>query len=216
MTAELINAFVTLFVIVDPIGLAPLFMAVTAGMLPRQKRAVALKAVVISGVVLVIFAVGGQSILSTLGISLPAFRVAGGLLLLATGFEMVFEKRTARRESQTGTAAADDGQADARGTEIAVYPLAIPLLAGPGAITSLLLLMSKAEGDLAFQAGIIGTLTLVLLITLLFFFLAERLSRVIGQTVIAVITRLLGVLLCALAVQFIIDGVYSVLAAHQI
>lgn len=216
MTADLINAFVTLFVIVDPIGLAPIFMAVTVGLSSPQKRNIALKAVLIAGGVLALFAIGGQPILSTLGISLPAFRVAGGLLLLVTGFEMVFEKRTQRRENQADQSSSDENQPEALNSEIAVYPLAIPLIAGPGAITSLLLLMSKAEGNLTFQAGIIGTLLLVLLATLSMFFLAERLSRIISPTVIAVITRLLGVLLCALAVQFIIDGIYSVIAEHAL
>ena len=216
MTADLINAFITLFVIVDPIGLAPLFMAVTVGLSSTQKRSIALKAVLIAGGVLAIFAIGGQSILSTLGISLPAFRVAGGLLLLVTGFEMVFEKRTQRRENQAGQSIAEVEPTGAQTSEIAVYPLAIPLIAGPGAITSLLLLMSKAEGDYQLQLGVVGCLVAVLLATLAMFFLAERLSRVIPPSVISVITRLFGVLLCALAVQFIIDGIYSVIATHPL
>jgi len=216
VTADLINAFITLFVIVDPIGLAPLFMAVTVGLSSTQKRSIALKAVLIAGGVLAIFAIGGQTILATLGISLPAFRVAGGLLLLVTGFEMVFEKRTQRRENQADQSIAEAEPSNAQTSEIAVYPLAIPLIAGPGAITSLLLLMSKAEGDYPLQFGVIGCLVAVLLTTLAMFFLAERLSRVIPPSVISVITRLLGVLLCALAVQFIIDGIYSVITTHPL
>ncbi|MCP1337353.1 MarC family protein [Futiania mangrovi] len=208
MGEDLLNAFVTLFVIIDPIGLVPVFIALTSDLAPRDRRTVATKAIAIAAGLLLLFALGGHAVLGFLGISFSAFKIAGGLLLLATAFEMVFERRTERRDQQAASAE----HHAARLSEIAVFPLAIPLLAGPGAITSIILLMGRAEGEPAEQAGVLGVAAAVLAISYVLFLISGPVARLLGKTGVVVTSRVLGVLLAALAVQYVIDGVTTVLA----
>lgn len=202
----LLQAFVTLFVIVDPVALAPVFLLLTTGLDPAIRRRIALRAVIISMLVLTAFALAGRPFIALLGISLPAFRVAGGLLLFATAFEMVFERRQARKEATADTAVAADEHHD-----VAAFPLAIPLIAGPGAITAVMLLSDAAQGSTAKLAGLIGVIALVLAICLAVALIAGRVDRLLGRTGRIVFSRLLGVILAALAVQFAVDGLRELL-----
>lgn len=205
------NAAVTLLVTIDPIGLAPLFVTVTRGMDTAERREVAIRACLIGFSILLTFGLGGQALLDTLGITLPAFRIAGGLLLFWLAFEMVFEKRVERREN-TATRAIDKDHIK----NVAVFPLAIPLIAGPGAISAMLLLSHEATqltegytGTLALVGVLAGMVTACLLV----FLAAGRIEKLLGDTGRIILTRLLGVILSALAVQFIADGVLQVVAA---
>ena len=196
-TAFLITAFVTMFVVIDPIGLAPLFVALTQGMTDRQRRAIALRACGIAMLLLILFALFGEAVLGFVGISMPAFRVAGGILLFLTALDMLFERRTKRREDQSDSAdAADDPS---------VFPLAIPLIAGPGSIASVILLTGQVPGAEGL-ALVLAITALVLGVCLVLFLAAGPLERALGKTGITVVTRLLGMLLAALAVQFVLDG----------
>jgi multiple antibiotic resistance protein len=200
------NAFVTLLVTIDPPGLAPLFLAVTRGMNRDERRQVSVRASIIGFSVMALFALAGALILSVLGITLPAFRVAGGLLLFFIAFEMVFEKRQDRKEKISDVAITKDMIGD-----IAAFPLAIPLIAGPGAISATVLLSGSFQGFAA-QAALVGIIAVCLLLTYLVFILAERIDRLLGQTGRSILTRLLGVILAALAVQFVADGVRELMA----
>lgn len=200
------NAFVTLLVTIDPPGLAPLFLAVTRGMNRDERRQVSIRASIIGCSVMALFALAGALILSVLGITLPAFRVAGGLLLFFIAFEMVFEKRQDRKEKISDMAITKDMIHD-----IAAFPLAIPLIAGPGAISATVLLSGSFQGFAA-QAALVGIIAVCLLLTYLVFILAERIDRLLGQTGRSILTRLLGVILAALAVQFVADGIRELMA----
>lgn len=197
-TAFLITAFVTMFVVIDPIGLAPLFVALTQGMTDQERRAIAVRATATGVIILLAFAAFGEALLGFVGISMPAFRVAGGILLFLTALEMLFERRTKRRESQSD---AEDVARD----DPSVFPLAIPLIAGPGAIASVILLMGQRPG-LEGTVMVLGVTGFVLLIVLAFFMVSGPIERVLGKTGITVVTRLLGMLLAALSVQFVLDG----------
>jgi multiple antibiotic resistance protein len=199
-----ISALVTLFVVVDPIGLAPTFLAVTEGLPRRAKWSVALRASIIAGAILIGVALLGDWLLRTLGISLPAFRIAGGLLLFAIAFEMVFGIRM-RRESQAAEEAVEEHVRN-----VAAFPLAIPLLAGPGAITAVVLLAGRAAGNLLLTGLVLGVVVVVALSCFVAFILAGRISRLLGMTGNIVLSRLLGVLLAALAVQYVVDGIRAV------
>jgi multiple antibiotic resistance protein len=201
-----ITALVTLFVVVDPIGLAPTFLAVTEGLPRRARRDVAVRASLIAGAILVGTALIGDVLLRALGISLPAFRIAGGLLLFAIAFEMVLGVRI-RREGQEAEEAVEE-----RVRNIAAFPLAIPLLAGPGAITATVLLSGRADGNVLLVGLLLAVVVLVALASLAAFLLAGRLSRLLGLTGNIVLSRLLGVLLAALAVQYVVDGIRAVLS----
>ncbi len=190
-----ITAFVTLFVVIDPIGLAPIFIALTHDMDNARRNRVGQWALIVAFVLLLVFGLAGERILATIGISLPAFRIAGGILLLLTAFDMLFERRTERREGQTATEADDPS----------VFPLAIPLLAGPGSMATMILLAGQGEG-VGHMVMINLVMASVLGIAFLLFRLANPLARALGRTGIMVVTRLLGMLLAALSVQFIIDG----------
>lgn len=198
---SLFNAFVTLLVTIDPPGLAPLFLAVTRGMNREQRRQVSVRASIIGFLVIALFAVAGASILSVFGITLPAFRVAGGFLLFFIAFEMVFERRQDRKEKSADVAITKDHIHN-----IAAFPLAIPLIAGPGAISATVLLSSSYHG-IAGQLSLLAIILACLLITYVVFILAERIDRILGQTGRSILTRLLGVILAALAVQFVADGI---------
>lgn len=195
----MISAFTTLFVVIDPIGLAPIFVALTAGMAPRARRAIALRSCAIAAGLLLLFAFAGESVLAFVGISMPAFRIAGGLLLFLTALEMLFEKRSKRREDQ-----ADEDRDDP-----SVFPLAIPLIAGPGAIATIILLAGQAEGNTAMTIGYIGVMLVVVCLVFVMFLLAGLIEHLLGRTGINVVTRILGMLLAALSVQFVLDGMRS-------
>jgi multiple antibiotic resistance protein len=206
-TALLISALATLLVTIDPPGLAPIFLGLTKNMDQRQRREVGLRATMIGVVVLIAFALVGASLLSTLHISLDAFRIAGGLLLFSIAFEMIFEKRQERHENTATKAVSED---DVR--NIATFPLATPLIAGPGAISAVVLLSGQMEGAVGtgFLIGILLVCGAILAIT---FLLADRLNKFLGVTGRALITRLLGVLLAALSVQYVVDGIRGAVLA---
>jgi len=200
---------VTLLVTVDPIGTAPMFAALTAGHSPVERARVARRGVAIAAGVLVGFALGGELLLAALGIELDSFRIAGGVLLLLLSIDMLMVRHSGLRTT-TESEERESGQR----TDISVFPLAIPLVAGPGAMTSVVLLMSQAQRDLARSALVLGELTLVLVLTLGCFLGAARLMKVLGITGVNVVTRVAGILLAALAVQFIVDGVRGVIEAE--
>ena len=201
-----VSALLTLFVVVDPVGLVPSFLAVTDGLPLKARRSVALRACIIAGAILVGAALGGDWLFRTLGISLPAFRIAGGLLLFSIASEMVFGVRL-RRESEAAEEAVEE-----RARNVAAFPLAIPLMAGPGAITATVLLAGRAAGNAALTGLLMAVVVLVAIACFAAFIFARRISRLLGITGNIVLSRLLGVLLAALAVQFVIDGVRAVLA----
>ena len=192
-----ISAFVTLFVIIDPIGLAPLFAALTMGMPARARRAMALRATLIAFFLLVLFTFLGEAVMGFVGISMPAFRIAGGALLFLTALEMLFERRAKRREDQT--------EVEEDHPDPSVFPLATPLIAGPGSIATVILLAGQNPG-LSGAAIIAGIAGLVLVLVLAMFLTAGLIERLLGKTGINVVTRLLGMVLAALSVQFILDG----------
>jgi multiple antibiotic resistance protein len=196
MFALLSSAFVTLFVVLDPPGLAPTFIALTGGMAPAAKRTIAVEATLITFAVLAGALLFGQVLLAMLGISLAAFRIAGGLLLFAIAFEMVFERRQERKNS-----------AAVPRPSPAVFPLAIPLMAGPGALTAAVLLGGRAGGDWLLRGLFAGVIAAVLVLCLCVFLLSGPIERVMGERAQNVLGRLLGVLLAALAVQYVADGV---------
>ena len=197
----LLNAFVTLLVMLDPPGNAPLFLALTVGMTRAQRFQVALRGCVTAFIILTVFAIAGAGILKVIGITIPAFRVAGGLLLFWIAFEMVFDKRQERREANAKRVVTKDHIRD-----IAAFPLAIPLIAGPGSISATVLLSSTYSTPLE-RVELIAILFVVIAILFAAFVIAERLDRLLGESGRAILTRLLGVLLAALAVQFVADGV---------
>lgn len=196
--ATLIAAFATLFVVIDPIGLTPLFVALTQGADAAHRRAVALRASVLGFIILLLFALFGEAVLGFIGISMSAFKISGGILLLLTALDMLFERRTKRREDKVVEL-----------PDPSVFPLATPLIAGPGAIASVILLMGEAD-SLAGSLTVVGVLAFVVLCVFLLFVAGGALEKIVGQTGINVVTRLLGMLLAALAVQFILDGLLSV------
>jgi multiple antibiotic resistance protein len=201
----LISAAVTLLVVVDPVGLVPTFLAVTAGLPRHARRSVALRAVVIALGILTGTALIGDWLLRQLGITLPAFRIAGGLLLFSIASEMVLGVRTERQSRDAEHAIEEHVR------NVAVFPLAIPLLAGPGAMTATVLLAGQAALRPLYLVMLIGVIAAVILLCLLVFRLASRIAVVLGTTGSLVLSRLLGVLLAALAVQFVIDGLRAVL-----
>ena len=199
------TAFVTLLVTIDPPGLAPIFIGLTAGMMPSQKREVALRSVLIAFGIMAAFGFAGDIVMKALGISLPAFRIAGGLLLFWISFEMIFELRARRKSTMAVEAVTIDHVRN-----VAAFPLAIPLMAGPGAITATILLAGRAGSDYAMLAGLMAVIAAIMAITWVCFLLSERISSLLGTTGNIVLTRLLGVILAALAVQFVIDGVLAI------
>lgn len=194
-SAFLITAFVTLFVVIDPIGLVPLFVALTQGVSERERRAIGLRAVLVAAILLIIFAYVGEALLGFVGISMAAFRIAGGILLFLIALDMLFDRRAKRRADQT-----DEDRPDP-----SVFPLAIPLIAGPGAIASMILLAGQQPGW-AGPASVIGVLLAVLALVMAMFLTASLFERALGRVGINVVTRLLGILLAALSVQFVLDG----------
>ena len=208
MLTLFLSAFVTFFVVIDPPGCAPIFAGLTRGTSADHRRAMALRSVMVSAGILLVFALVGERFLSAMGISLDAFRIAGGIMLFLIALEMVFEKRTQRREERA-EGVLRDAEADARPLEeedISVFPMAIPMIAGPGSIATTMLLTSRAHGlaETLIVFAALGSMLLILLLSLL---AAGPLMRVLGHKVEAMITRILGVILAALAAQFVIDGI---------
>lgn len=197
----LVSALVTLLVVVDPIGLVPSFLAVTHGLPQKSRRHVALRACLLAAAILAGSAIVGDWLLRMLSITLPAFRIAGGLLLFSIASEMVFGVRVTR---QTETA---EQAIEERVRNIAAFPLAIPLMAGPGAITASVLLSGRSDGDPLRLGALLAVIAVVMLLCFVAFELANRIAKLLGTTASAVLSRILGVLLAALAVQFVIDGV---------
>jgi multiple antibiotic resistance protein len=197
----LISALVTLLVVLDPAGIAPTFLAVTDGLSERYRREVALRACLIAGAILIGSALIGDWLLRQLGITLPAFRVAGGLLLFAVAFEMVLGLRQERASKDAEQAVEEHLH------HMAAFPLAIPLMAGPGAITATILLAGQAAYRPVWLAVLLGVIVLTMAVCLAVLWAAERIGKLIGRTGNNVVSRLLGVILAALAVQYVIDGV---------
>lgn len=208
MTDFFINAFATLFVTIDPVGLAPMFLGVTAGLSAADRKRVAFRAIFTAGIILLLFLVAGRSVLTVLGISVAAFRVAGGVLLFLIAVEMVFDKRQKRKAETAEKAVEHHPPEDVN--EVAIFPLAIPLIAGPAAISAVILLSGQAPDTLA-DVGLASVIAIILASCLFAFLLADRIERLLGVSAQLVITRLLGVLLAALSVQFIADGVLAFL-----
>lgn len=195
-----ITSFVAILVVVDPPGMAPVFASLVDGTTARHKRAMAFRGALVATLILLFFALVGKPFLSALGISLDALRVAGGVLLFLVGFDMVMEKRGERKQDT-----ADEMHEFF--DDISVFPLAIPLTAGPGAIATIVLQMSNYESNLMAQGAVLAGLVATMLITLITFLAAGPLMSFMGPTVNAVLTRVLGVVVAALAAQFVLDGI---------
>jgi multiple antibiotic resistance protein len=201
-------SLVTLFVIVDPVGSAVIFAGLTRGSPAKQRRPAAVRGVLVAASLIFVFAFGGDWLLRALGISLPAFRIAGGILLFLLATEMVF----ARQSGIRGPTESEEEEAEQR-RDIAVFPLAFPLLAGPGALTSIVLLMERAGNPLA-ALGVIAALVAVMAVTLVLLLAASRVAQLIGVTGANVVSRVLGIVLAALAAQLVLDGILGALASR--
>ncbi len=208
MADYLFTALVTLFVTIDPLALAPLFVTVTSDMSEEVRRRTALIACLTAGSILVAFALIGQPLLGYLGITLPAFRVAGGLMLFWIGFEMVFDLRQRRKTEAVRPLTVHEAP------QVAVFPLAIPLISGPGAISATILTASRAA-DATAVAGLVGVILVLIGACYAVFRVSTRIDRVLGPIGRIVLSRLLGILLAALAVQFVADGVAALILAGQ-
>jgi multiple antibiotic resistance protein len=195
-----VSAFITLFVVIDPPGCAPIYASMTTGANAQQRRSMAIRAVIVAGGILLVFALFGEALLSSLHIELNSFRIAGGIMLFLIALDMVFEKRTERREQRAQKVIETPEIED-----VSIFPMAMPMIAGPGSIASVMLLVSQNEG-LDRALTILAALLTVLLLTLVALLTAGPLMKLLGAKAEAVITRLLGVLLAALAAQFVIDG----------
>lgn len=196
-----ISAFVMLFVVIDPPGAAPIYASITREASSHQRRAMAIRAVAVSAIILLIFGLWGKQLLGLLGIELYSFRIAGGIMLFMIALEMVFEKRTQRREDRAQKII-DTPEVE----DVSIFPMAMPMIAGPGTITTVMLLMARADG-LQERVIVLAAMAATLVLVLIALLTAGPLMAVLGQRIEAVVTRLLGVVLAALAVQFIIDGV---------
>ena len=200
MTELFISALATFFVVIDPPGCAPIFASLTADAEAAHRRVMAIRSVLVATFILLVFAIFGEDLLRSLGISLEAFRIAGGIMLFLIALEMVFEKRTERRESR-----AEDIKARPEQEDISIFPMAIPMIAGPGSIASVMLLMARSNG-IEESLTVLGALAIILVLTLVMLLLAGPMMKLLGHRIEAMITRILGVLLAALAAQFVIDG----------
>ena len=201
MTELFISALVTFFVVIDPPGCAPIFASLTTGTPAAHRRTMAIRSVLVASGILLFFALLGEKLLGAMGISLDAFRVAGGIMLFMIAVDMVFEKRTERRNTR-----AEDVKAQAEHEDVSVFPMAIPMIAGPGSIASVMLLTAQAKGTEATMA-VLGALAIVLVTTLALLLAAAPVMKALGYKMEAMITRILGVVLAALAAQYVIDGI---------
>ncbi len=207
MIEQLVKYFVLLFVVIEPVSLVPLFGALTRGNTDRERRRIAMKSTILAAIILFVFAIAGDYLLKLLGITVDAFKIGGGLLLFMLAVDMVFARHSGLRSATVRE------QDEARYREdISVFPMAFPLLAGPGSLATVLLLTGEARGDWIMISVMLGVLALVLVITLVLLLLTPQVMRVLGLTGANVISRLLGVVLVALAVQFVVDGVRSLFA----
>lgn len=200
----LITAFVTLFVVIDPIGTAPLFLALTQGMTAARRRVIGLRACVISAILLALFGVAGEDFLRSIGISMPAFQIAGGILLFLTALDMLFDRRGQRRADHA------DESKGALADDPSVFPLAMPLIAGPGAMATMVLLIGETGRSIEGVALITAVMLVVIALVLLAFLLAAPLERILRRTGTMVMTRLFGLLLAALSVQFVLNGASAI------
>lgn len=201
------SAFITFFVVIDPPGCAPIYASLTKEANASQRRIMAIRATLVAAAILVVFALFGEQLLGALHIELNSFRIAGGIMLFLIALDMVFEKRTQRREERAQKII-DTPEIE----DVSIFPMAMPMIAGPGSIASIMLLVSQNEG--IDRAGVIlAALGSVLLLTLLALLAAGPIMKLLGAQAEAVITRLLGVLLAALAAQFVIDGLRESFAA---
>ena len=195
-------ALATFFATIGPLDVAPMFAALTARQNPEQRRATAVRAILVATIILLAFALAGEVVLASLGISLAALRTSGGILLLLIAIDMAFAR------SSGGISTTEDEQREANTrTDVSIFPIAMPLIAGPGAMGAAILLMADQRGDPSGQAIVIGALLAILFITFIAFLLASKIQQLLGLTGMHVVTRIMGVLLAALAVQFIFDGV---------
>jgi multiple antibiotic resistance protein len=199
MIALFLSAFVTLFLVIDPPGCAPIFAGLTKNATAPHRRAMAIRSTLVASAVLLMFALVGEALLQQLGISLDAFRIAGGIMLFLIALEMVFEKRTQRREHRAA-------EVDPSYEDISIFPMAIPMIAGPGAIATIMLLVGRSNG-IAETLAVLAALAATMILMLLSLLAAGAIMRVLGPKLEAMITRMLGVILAALATQFVIDGV---------
>lgn len=206
MLSLLLASFVTFFVAIDPVAMAPMFTTMTANMHRDWRNTMAWKSIAIATGILLAFAFGGAWLLEHLSVSIDAFRIAGGLLLFLIAVDMLFEKRSERREERAEKVAAEQAQHPGHQDDISVFPLAIPLISGPGAIASIMLFFAQ-HSDAMERAVILSGMALNLILCLGAFLLAEPLSKLMGQTVAAMLTRIFGILLAALAAQFVVDGI---------
>ncbi|TQM92521.1 multiple antibiotic resistance protein [Roseinatronobacter monicus] len=202
--AFLMTAFVTLFVVIDPIGTAPLFLALTQGMDTAKRRAIGVRACIIAAILLALFGVAGEDFLRFIGISMPAFQIAGGILLFLTALDMLFDRRTQRRRDH-----ADEGDG-APADDPSVFPLAMPLIAGPGAMASMVLLIGDAGRTAQGVALVTAVMLVVILLVFLAFLSAGLIERLLRRTGTMVVTRLFGLLLAALSVQFVLNGATAI------
>jgi multiple antibiotic resistance protein len=209
MLSLLLASFVTFFVAIDPVAMAPMFTTMTAQMSPAWRNYMAWKSIAIATGVLLAFAFGGAWLLEQLGVSIDAFRIAGGLLLFLIAVDMLFEKRSDRREERAEEVAAANASHPGHHDDISVFPLAIPLISGPGAIASIMLFFAQHH-DAMDRALILSGMALNLILCLLAFLAAGPISKLMGQTVAAMLTRIFGILLAALAAQFVVDGIKNV------
>lgn len=208
-----VPALVTFFVVIDPIGIAPIFATLTEGASRRHKTIMAVKATVVAACILFGFAYGGAFLLGAMGITLEAFRAAGGILLFLIALEMVFEKRSERREKRTHDMVEQRGSVE---EDISVFPMAIPMMAGPGAIATIMLYMKEAGDAFANQIAVLGAASAVLLTCLAIFLAVGPVLRLLGDTVAQTIGRILGVILAALAVQLVFDAVANTFGAAPV
>ncbi|MBI1418283.1 MAG: NAAT family transporter [Limimaricola sp.] len=207
--AAVISAFTTLFIVIDPPGLAPVYIALTQGMPAAQRHRIGLRACITAGVLMLAFLFLGEAVLGFIGITMPAFRIAGGVLLFLTALDMLFQRRQQRRQENAADGAAEHQD------DPSVFPLAIPLIVGPGAITTIILLAGHARTATDF-AAVALVMAANLAVVMLTFLAAPFVERVLGKTGINIVTRVLGMLLAALAVQFILDGLRSFGLAGQV
>lgn len=201
MSGQILYSFVTLFVIIDPIGNAAIFAGLMRGTPEDYRRRMALRGTLIAGILMLAFAFAGEPLLRALGITLPAFRIAGGILLFLVATEMVFARRSGIRSPT-----APEQEEAAHSADISVFPLAFPLLAGPGALTSIVLLMGRAASPLA-ASSVVVSLAAVMTLTFLLLLLASQVLRLLGVTGTNVVSRVLGIILAALAAQLVLDGI---------
>jgi len=205
VTDLFVSAFVTFFVVIDPPGCAPIFAGLTSDASAAQRRSMAIRSVLIASAILIFFALLGEALLNALHISLDSFRIAGGLMLFLIALEMVFEKRQERRSNRS-----EELKREGEAEDVAVFPMAMPMIAGPGSIASVMLLVPRGEGW-ASQAVVLGALAANLVLVLLALLAAGPIMRLVGKRIEGMVTRLLGVILAALAVQFVTDGVRAAL-----